>query len=123
MARVRSRARASRARGWVTCRSSSIVGTPSLTKRAKSDWSSFEYFANDMLFTTGGSWWWSPIRTMRLSRERFVAASSFCSTIGMKVSTSMICAASSITSVSYWKPRESISRRLMAACVHVIAIT
>jgi len=50
-------------------------------------WSSREYFWKARFLTTGGSWWWSPISATRLSRERPVAASGFCSTIGMKAST------------------------------------
>merc|ERR1719491_1817565 len=63
------------------------------------------------------------MRMTRLRRKRPVAGSGFCSTIGMKVSISMICAASSMTRLSYWKPSATRSRRLIAACVHVMAIT
>ena len=105
------------------CMSSCTAGTPSRTKRAKSDWSRREYFWKARFLTTGGSWLWSPMRTTRLRRERAVAASGSWRTIGIKVSISMICAASSIIRLSYWNERRMRSCRLMAACVHVIAIT
>ena len=33
----------------------------------KRDWSRWLYFWKAMFFTTGGSWWWSPIRITRFS--------------------------------------------------------
>eukprot|EP00959_Pyramimonas_sp_CCMP1952_P037362 781637-Pyramimonas_sp.AAC.2 len=47
-----------------------MVGVPRRTKRVKRDWSMWEYFWKAMFFTTGGSWWWSPISTTRFSRDR-----------------------------------------------------
>ena len=53
------------ARPWA---SRSTVGTPSLTKRVKSDCSMLENFWKAMFLMTGGSWWWSPIMIHRFSR-------------------------------------------------------
>lgn len=41
--------------------SRSTVGTPSLTRRVKSDCSMLQNFWNAIFLMTGGSWWWSPI--------------------------------------------------------------
>lgn len=45
-----------------------MYGVPKRMKRVNSDWSRCEYCWMAMFFTTGGSWWWSPIRMTRFSR-------------------------------------------------------
>jgi len=84
------------------CPSKSTVGTPNLTMRVKRDCSILEYFWNAMFLITGGNWWWSPIMIQRLSRLK--PSSGFCSSKGINVSISRICADSSIRMLSYLKP-------------------
>lgn len=88
-----------RARPWA---SNSTYGTPSRTILVNKLCSILQYFWNAMFFTTGGSWWWSPIMIQRFNRD--LPSWGFWSSKGMKVSISRICADSSIRMLSYLKP-------------------
>ena len=63
----------------------------------------------------------SPPPSVNPTQRPAVGAVPTCSIIGMKDSTSRICALSSMIRLSYWKLSCINSRRLRAACVQVMA--